>query len=186
MPGYKDRNHAPRKDMQRENGHVRIMISVAAIAVVVLAAPTLVAAQDAASPETEIERIQTRLMQTQERVLAEEEVQAAQVEMGQVLVAAMIRLDPTLAAKTERARALQQDVAEAREAGDNARLHELADEAEALQADFAAARQRALTEPDVIEAMEDFRALVIDRMTEVDPEIPALLARLGELSDRGR
>jgi hypothetical protein len=172
--------------MPRENSNVRTMISVATIALTVLAAPTMVAAQDATSPDTEIERIQNRLMQTQERVLADEEVQAAQVEVGQVLVAAMIRLDPTLAGKTERAGTIGQDVAEAREARDNERLHELANEAEALQADLAAARLRALTEPDVMEAMEDFRMLVIDKMTEADPETPALITRLGELSDSGR
>lgn len=165
---------------------MRMTFRAAAIAMAFLAAPAIAAAQEApapaAAPEGEIAQIQQRLMQTQQTALQDPALQQAQAEMGQVLLGVMQRQDPTMAQKTARASALQQDVAAAREAGDNARLHELAAEAEQLQADFAVARERAMADPEVHTAMTAFQEQVVARMAEIDPDTNDLLARLNELA----
>jgi hypothetical protein len=168
-----------------EDSIVRKTFRVAALALAALAAPTVLAAQEApsqtAAPEAEIAQIQQRLMQIQQRAMQDAELQAAQAEVGQELVAAMTRVDPTAAAKTERASTLQQDVAAAREAGDNERLHELAAEAEQLQADFAVLRERAMQDEQMQAVMIAFQDKLVAKMAEIEPETNDLLARLNEI-----
>jgi hypothetical protein len=182
---------APRAPLvsNQEKRIVRKTIRVAAVALAALAAPAVLAAQETpaqtAAPEAEIAQIQQRLMAIQQRAMQDPELQAAQAEVGQVLVAAMARVDPTAAAKTERASTLQQDVAAAREAGDNARLHELAAEAEQLQADFAGLRERAMQDAEMQAALTAFQDKVVGKMAEIDGETNVLLARLNELNGEG-
>jgi hypothetical protein len=182
---------APRRGVpqQQEIRNVRKTIRVAAFAMAFLAAPAVLTAQEAsgqsAAPEAEIAQIQQRLMQTQQAALQDPALQQAQAQVGQVLLGVMQRQDPSMAEKTARAAALQQDVAAAREAGDNARLHELAAEAEQLQADFAAARERAMEDAEVQAAMTAFREQVVVKMAEIDPETNDLLTRLDALQAGG-
>ena len=105
-------------------------------------------------------------------------VQAAEREVEASSRAAMQRLDAGFAAREARARDLAGEVASAREAGDNARLNLLAGEAEQLRAYFADLRQRAAADPALIAARRRLEEAMMARMTELDPEAPALIARV--------
>lgn len=105
-------------------------------------------------------------------------VQAAEREVEASSRAAMLRLDAGFAAREARARDLAAEVASAREAGDNAQLNLLAGEAEQLRTYFTALRQRASTDPALIAARRRLEEAMMARMTELDPEAPALIARV--------
>lgn len=111
-------------------------------------------------------------------------VQAAERDAEAAMRAAMQRLDPDFAGREARARDLNAEVAEAREAGDNARLNLLAGEADQLRSYFGPLRERAMADPAVVAARQRLEQAMMARMTELDPEAPALIARVrGAMAD---
>jgi hypothetical protein len=157
------------------------------LALAALALPAQISAQEQSAPAVsqeaadETAQIQTRLQQIQQRVLQQPALQAAQQELGDELVATMARVDPTFTPNSERAQAMQADIAAAQEAGDNERLRALAAESEVLEQAFAAARARAMQDEAFQERMQAFRQQVVAAMIEQDAETGTLLARLDEL-----
>ncbi len=105
-------------------------------------------------------------------------VQAAEREVEAATRSAMLRLDEGFAAREARSRALGEEVARARQDGDNAKLNLLAGEAEQLRAYFADLRQRAGADPMLVAARQRLEEAMMARMTELDPEAPALIARV--------
>lgn len=163
------------------------------IALALMALPAALAAQEApAAPEqqvparTEAQQIQARLQEIQARALQDPALQAAQDSIGTEMTATMERVDPTFKAQAGRAEALKAEVAAAQQAGDNAKLNQLAAEAEQLQQGFATARQRAMQDPQMAERIQAFQQRIVARMVEVEPETQALLARLQELNGAAR
>ncbi|HEX5727083.1 MAG TPA: hypothetical protein VFX98_16520 [Longimicrobiaceae bacterium] len=161
---------------------------IALLALAALALPVGAAAQDAPQPaapaspvQAEITQIQQRLGALQQQAVQDSAVQAAQAAFEAALFAAMERLDPTVKEKTARGEALQQEVAAARQASDNAKLNALATEAQQLQAFFTGVQRRALATPEIQEARKAFLSVLLARMTQIDPEAEKLVARLEEL-----
>lgn len=162
----------------------KILASLCALAA--LSLPAHLSAQETApqAAEQEVEAIQQQLQAIQQRALQDPALQARQAEIGQEVVATMSRVDPAFDPAAARAQTMQADIAAAQEAGDNARLHELAAESEQLQATFAAARARAMEDPELQASIQAFQAEVVEKMTEMDPETTRLLARLNELNEQ--
>lgn len=155
-----------------------------ALALTVFAMPMDAAAQGAplqAGPEQEAMQIQMRLMQTQQQALQDPELQAAQETVTEELLAAMEQADPTLAEKSERAEAMQAEIHAAQQAEDQARLQELAGEAQQLEMAFATAQQQAMQDPELQASMGAFQDRMVAKMTEIDPETPQLIARLEQI-----
>jgi len=165
-------------------------VLVAAIAVVPVKLNAQTQAPAGESPAaqeapTELEQIQARLGELQKKALQDPALQAANQEVSALLVATMERLDPSYKANVARAASLRADVAAAQEAKDNAKLHELAAEAQQLQSSFAAAREQALTDEAVIAKTTELRDKLFAKMVEIDPEAEKLAARLQELQNPG-
>lgn len=140
------------------------------------------AAAEAAAP-SEVEQIQARLGELQRKALQDPALQAANQEVSALLVATMERVDPTYKTNVARAASLKTDVAAAQEAKDNAKLHELAAEAQKLQASFAAARELAIKDEAVIAKTTGLRDKLFAKMLEIDPEAQTLVTRLQELQN---
>jgi predicted naringenin-chalcone synthase len=157
------------------------------LALAALALPAHLSAQEQAAPAAgqeaadETAQIQSRLQQIQQRALQQPALQEAQQALGEELVATMARVEPTFTPNSERAEAMQADIAAAQEAGDNERLRALAAESEVLERAFAAARERAMQDEAFQERMQTFRQQVVAAMIELDSETETLLARLNEL-----
>ncbi|HEX2189909.1 MAG TPA: hypothetical protein VHG51_13475 [Longimicrobiaceae bacterium] len=162
------------------------------IALALVALPAGLAAQEApatAEPQqapaqtapNETQQIQARLQEIQGRALQDPALKAAQDSIGTALTETMERVDPTFKAQAARAEALKAEVTAAQQAGDNAKLNQLAAEAEQLQQGFAASRQRALQDPQMAERIQAFQQRIVAKMVELEPETQALLARLQEL-----
>jgi hypothetical protein len=156
-------------------------IQVAVLALATLAAPMDLLAQEVATPEAESAMIQNRLMEIQHEAMQDSELQAAQMEVGQDLVATMIRIDPSAVQELERANDLQAEVLAAQQAGDEDRLMALAADAQELQASLGALHQRALQDEQMQMTVAAFQERIFAKMTEIDPETPELMARLEQL-----
>lgn len=153
-----------------------------------LALPATSAAQQAqptpapaAPAQDEIARIQQRLAQLQQRARQDPAVKAEEEAFDAYMRAAMERLDPTAKEKSDRAESLKAEVEAARAASDNAKLSALAAEAQGLQEFFGGLRQRVLTQADVQEKRKAYIQALFARMSELDPQAQALVARLEEL-----
>jgi hypothetical protein len=132
----------------------------------------------AAPTADELAQIRRRLRDLQERARADSAVAAANDAFGNEVLAAMLRLDPEAGPKKARADAIQGEAVQARAASDNARLNDLAEEGRALQAYFAALRTRVLNLPEIERSRQAYIAKLFEKMTDLDPEAPALVARL--------
>lgn len=158
-----------------------------------LAAPAAAHAQDGQpapapaqpAPQSEADQLRGRIAQLQRQAMQDPSIKAAEAGFEAVLEAAMARLDPEATARSARALALKQEVEAARAAGDNAKLHQLAEEANALKAFFDALRPRALAEADVQAARQEYLAQVLERMKQIDPATQQYVDRLAELQRGG-
>ncbi|CAN5538365.1 hypothetical protein BH23BAC4_BH23BAC4_17590 [soil metagenome] len=159
------------------------IFQVAVLALATLAAPMELFAQEAAAPEAEAEMIAHRLLELQQQAMQDTALQAAQMEVGQELVATMLRVEPSAAEDLERANALQAELVAAQQAGDEERLNALASDAQELQASLDALQARAMQDEQMQIAMVAFQEQVVSKMTEIDPETPDLLARLDQLAN---
>lgn len=168
---------------------LRKFLPLGAMAAALTFAPALASAQAepgpsdaAAAPQSELQQISARLTQIQQRAMQDPQIKSASEELNTSIQAAMARLDAGYPALAQRAETLRTDVAAAQEAEDNARLHELADEARQLQAGIAAAREKAMADPQVNEQVEAFKVRLFEKMVEIEPEAQTLVNRLTELN----
>lgn len=156
----------------------------AALGVALLAIPAAANAQHTASAAPaggEIAQLQQRINQLQQQALHDPALKAAEEQVGTVLQAAMERLDPAAHQKSARATAMPAEIAAARAANDNAKLNQLAHEANELTAYFNALRPRAMAEADVQAARQAYVEKVFERMKQIDPNVQQYVDRLTAL-----
>lgn len=138
-------------------------------------------AASAANPQAEMAQLQQKLGALQQQALQDPGIKAAQDSLTAVLNVAMAKLDPAAPAKVARATALQNEVAAARTANDNAKLNQLATEAQELQAYFAGLQPRALALPEVQAARQAFTVRIFEKMKQLDPNAQQYVDRLTQL-----
>lgn len=154
---------------------IRLLLFAVAIGFTTFAPPVVAApspVQTAGSPD------QARALELLVRAREAPSVQRAEAALDSAMRSAMARLDPEFANREARTRSLREEVATAREAGDAARLNLLAQEADSLRTYFAGLRERAVLEPEVLAAKQQHEDAMMARMTELDPEAPALIERV--------
>ncbi|HET7232329.1 MAG TPA: hypothetical protein VFJ16_20145, partial [Longimicrobium sp.] len=145
-------------------------------------APAQPAAPAQAAPANEAAQLQQKLGALQQRAMQDPSLKAATDSFNAVVQAGMARLDPQAPAKVARAAAISGDVTAARAASDNARLNQLATEANELQAYFTGLRQRAIVLPEVATARQAYVARLFEKMKEYDPQAQSYVDRLNQLS----
>ncbi|MBA4804421.1 MAG: hypothetical protein H2038_07210 [Brevundimonas sp.] len=121
---------------------------------------------------------QTRALALLTRAREAPPVQEAMRALHAATREAMRARAPNLAEREARGRAIVAEMAAAREAGDMARLNLIAGEADGLRAWFAELRAEAALDPAVLEARQRYVDAILARMTEMDPEAPALMERV--------
>ena len=164
-------------------------LGLAGVVMALTAAPQVVAAQEAGESVAEAaggvavgamtaEQIAARIQAVQQRALQDPALASANQEVSAAITAALPRVEPNFPTLAARAQSLNADVAAAQAAGDNARLHELAEEARTLQANIAAAQARAKEDPAVKEKLQAFTAQLFVKMVELDPQVKELVEEL--------
>ena len=168
------------------------------VGVVVMIAPRVAVAQEAVSRPAQpvesvaeagggeamvataltMEELATRIQAVQRRALQDPALAAANREVTAAISAALPRVEANYPTYAARAQSLNADVAAAQAAGDNARLHELAEEARTLQANIVAAQAKAKEDPAVKEKLQAFTVQLFAKMVELDPEVKELVEEL--------
>jgi outer membrane murein-binding lipoprotein Lpp len=145
------------------------------------AQPAAPATAPAAAPQDEAAQLQSKITALQQRALQDPSLKPAQDSFTAVVNAGMAKLDPAATGKLARAAALNGDVEAARAANDNAKLNQLATEAQQLQAYFQALQPRVAQLPEVQAARQTFMQRVFAKMKELDPNAQQYVDRLTQL-----
>jgi hypothetical protein len=133
----------------------------------------------------ELQQIGARLAAAQERAMrVDPRLRAAQDSLAQALQDAIARIDPGLPRLADRAQALQAEAQRASQAGDQARIVALMDEADRIQRRFRTARDRAIANPALAHRIRDYEARLRRGLAGQEPQLEALLARSTELQQR--
>lgn len=188
----------PKPFLARERLLMTRSMQLFVVALVALLLPTSLLAQQGSAPAAqaqqptqevqawfmELQQISGKLGEIQVRALQDPELQAAQNMLGTEVKAAMDKVDPGLAASVERVGALEQEAMKAQQEGDQAKLAQLAQEAQQIQTRFVTAQSTVLEQPELAAKVEAFQTRLERRMIEVDPEARTLIQRLRELETK--
>jgi hypothetical protein len=164
---------------------------VAAVAALV---PAVAVAQQPApapqpSPEVqewiaEMQQLEQQLAPVQAEALQDPEIQQAQTELNQALVAAMMEGGAEVQADLRRVETIQPELQAAQESGDQEQLGRLVHEAQALQERLGQAQFMALQDPALAAQAERFQTQLRTRMSEIEPRSEAMLDRLAALQQQ--
>ncbi len=147
-------------------------------------APALQNQQQLETWFVELQQIGVQLGQIQAKALEDPALQAAQESLGTEVKTAMDRVDPGLSASVDRVAALEQEAVQAQQAGDHAKIEQLARELQQIQVRFITAQNQALQEPALAAKVEAFQTRLERRMIEIDPQSRQLIDRLRELEGK--
>ncbi|HEX2091830.1 MAG TPA: hypothetical protein VHG28_05475 [Longimicrobiaceae bacterium] len=144
---------------------------------------TLAPSRSAVTPETqamytELMQIGQRLQAAQARAMQDPQLRAAYELLGRDMKAAIERADPSLVGVEARARAMEAEARRAQQAGDQAKLARLMQDAQQIQVKLMSAQQRAIREqPALANRARSFEDQLRRKMIEVEPQTMALLER---------
>ncbi len=137
--------------------------------------------QDVEAWITEYEGIHRQLQGIQQRALEDPDLNAAQLALGAQIRTAMEAEDPTLAEHLTRAESLEGELQTAQQTGNTQRIAELLAEAQSIEEHFFAVQQVVVAKADIASAIGAFQTRLEQKMSEVDPNAPTLIARFKEL-----
>jgi hypothetical protein len=127
----------------------------------------------------ELKQIELKLDGIEQQVLKDPAMMREQAELGGMILAAMIRIDPSVEARLAR---LKEILTEAQAPGiDEARLKALSTEVEQIHPVVANAQARALQDPAVDQRVRAYKDALDQHMAHIDPGAPQLIARRAEL-----
>jgi 23S rRNA G2445 N2-methylase RlmL len=161
-----------------------------ALALTLIALPGAISAQQQEQPSEEVRtllqeaaQIQQQLAPVQQQALGDEAVQQGQQQAADALRAAMIEMNPEMAASIERLEAIMQEAQLAQATGDQETIASLTQEAQQLQPQVMEAQAKALDHPDVQPRVAAFQKQLQDKMVELDPDAAPLLERLSQIEE---
>jgi hypothetical protein len=150
------------------------------------AAPALTPAQrEMQGWYTELMQIGGRLQQAQVKAMQDPQLRAAQEQLGKDFRTAIERADPSLAGLEARAQAMEAEAQRAQQAGDQAKLAQLTQQAQGIQSKLMSAQQRALRDnPALAQRARTFEEQLRRRMVQVEPQTMSLVERGKELQGK--
>jgi len=175
---------------------MRAIIAVLAMGLLVLAAPArsqiplgpgAPGPMDPTSAEglmAEYQEVQSRLGRLQVQAIDENaDLDARRTELDGLVTSAMSEINPESEVQIQRLTVLSDEAMVAQQAQDSARLQEIMTEAMVIRSELEAAQTAAVNREDVQAQIQSFEEDLMARVVLIDPEAPALLARLEELSE---
>lgn len=141
--------------------------------------PTLTAAQrEMQAWYAELMQIGQRLQAAQIKAMQDPQLRAEQEALGRDLKAAVVRADPSLANLETRASAMEAEARRAQQAGDQAKLNRLAQDAQQIQVRLVNAQNRVMREqPALATRAKAFEEHLRRKMIQVEPQTMALVER---------
>ena len=132
----------------------------------------------------EYQQVQERLGLLQVQTIQQNvELEARRTAIDEMLMAAMIDINPEAEAHIERLDVLSEEAIVAQRAQDTEALRSLMAEAAGLRFELEAAQAQAIEREDVQAEIQSFETDLMAKAVEIDPEAMEVLARMEELAD---
>lgn len=148
------------------------------------AQPLTPAEKQAQAMMMELQQLQNKLQPVQEKAMQDPKLKAAQEQLGTEIKAAVEKADPGVTQGVQRLQALEAEAIKAQQAGDQAKLQKLVQEAQQLQMRFMNAQQKAFTQPEIATKLQAFQTDLERKMIQVDPQSAAWIKRYKEVGTR--
>lgn len=134
--------------------------------------------------EKEYRRVKADLDPIKKRAQEAPEIRKAAKSFGRSLVGKMLELEPQARGWLKRSRALEQEIRVARrEHGDEETLQELVHELDDVREKVDRIEARAREDEAVLREWHKLRQQVLDKMKQLDPRVPELLAQRRQIID---
>lgn len=132
----------------------------------------------------EYQQVQERLGLLQVQTIQQNvELEARRTAIDEMLMAAMIDINPEAEAHIERLDVLSEEAIVAQRAQDTEALRSLMAEAAGLRFELEAAQAQAIEREDVQAEIQSFETDLMAKAVEIDPEAMEVLARMEELAE---
>lgn len=133
---------------------------------------------------TEYQQLQQRIGQLQVQAIQENgELEARRTAIDEMLMAAMIEINPETEAHIARLEALSEEAIVAQQAQNMEVLQPLMAEAMGLRSELEDAQAQAIERENVQAEIQSFETDLMAKAVEIDPEATELLARMQELAE---
>ena len=133
---------------------------------------------------TEYQQLQGRLGQLQVQAIQENgELETRRTEIDEMLMAAMIEINPETEAHIARLEVLSEEAIVAQQAQNVEALQPLMAEAMGLRSELEAAQAQAIERENVQAEIQSFETDLMAKAVEIDPEATELLTRMQELAE---
>lgn len=136
------------------------------------------------SLRTEYTNLQRQLNGLQQQVMQDSTLQADYDALKTFVDAKMAAADPQFEAHRDRLGALPQEMAAAKDAGDNDKLQALITEGNELQAQLQKLQQETMALEEVKAKMDAFRDEMLAKMTKIDPKAKDMIDRANAISEQ--
>lgn len=129
----------------------------------------------------EYNQISQRLRTVQQQALSDIQIAEKTNNFSAKVDSEMIKQDPSAQKKLEERDNIVDDYEAAEKEGDNEKMEEIRRKFQALSQDLIILQQRAMQNDELREEGEELEKAVLKKMTDIDPEVPKLIARLETL-----
>lgn len=140
--------------------------------------------QEVQQLQQQIQQIQQRLSQIQQQAMQDSAIQEDYTELQETVRAAMAQLDPEAGAKEDSLTSLQQQMAQAQQDQDTARMQGLMSEGRALSTELNQLRDSVMQRDSLQETVDQLRADLEEEMTAINDSVPEMMARRDSLMQR--
>lgn len=131
----------------------------------------------------EYSQITATLQQTQEEALQDDEVVEIQNELEQKIKVAMIEENPKVEQKFEKRDNLIDDFRVAQQEGDQEKLASIQEQYHLLTQEIKTVEDKVNEKPEIKKESQKFEEKVIEKMEEINPDVPDLMTKLTQLKE---
>ncbi|MDQ3555896.1 MAG: hypothetical protein M3409_03840 [Gemmatimonadota bacterium] len=132
----------------------------------------------------ELQQIGGKLQTAQVKALEDPALRSSQEALGTEIKTAMEKKDPGLAGVAQRVQTMEAEARKAQENGDAAKLQQLTQEAQQIEARFVKAQTEALQDSALAAKAQAFEQRLESKVLEIEPNARQLLARGQELQQK--
>lgn len=132
----------------------------------------------------EYQQITQRLQNVQEQALSDAKIAEQSENFSEKVDQEMIRQNPAVRPKIDRRNSIVDEFERARSTGNESEMYRLQQEFQVITQDLKTHQQKAMENEQLREEGEELEKALLEKMKEIDPEVPNLVARLETLGNQ--
>lgn len=129
-------------------------------------------------------QINVQLQQIQQQALADKKIESMNRQFSEKLESVIIKENPELETSIKKRNELIDKFEASRETASQEKLDELKTEFEMVAQELQTAQQNVIQRDEFKKELKDIEDAVINKMEEINPETPALFAKMNELGGK--